>query len=126
MKRPLITGVTGQDGSYLAELPLAKVYEVHGIKRGDPLFDTQRVDRMYPDPHTNNARFKLHYGDLPCSLSLRTYPVLSPRFDPPSGYVLSVMRSSMVRSPFASFSRSLSLPGIGSCRSRFQGCGNGE
>ncbi len=63
-KRALITGVTGQDGSYLAELLLEKGYEVHGIKRRASLFNTERVDHIYEDPHTDNARFKLHYGDL--------------------------------------------------------------
>jgi GDPmannose 4,6-dehydratase len=60
----LITGITGQDGSYLAELLLEKGYIVHGIKRRASLFNTQRVDHVYQDPHIANARFKLHYGDL--------------------------------------------------------------
>jgi GDPmannose 4,6-dehydratase len=64
MKKALITGITGQDGSYLAEFLLEKGYEVHGIKRRASLFNTQRVDHIYEDPHTDNARFKLHYGDL--------------------------------------------------------------
>jgi GDPmannose 4,6-dehydratase len=64
LKKALITGVTGQDGSYLAEFLLEKGYEVHGIKRRASLFNTQRVDHIYEDPHTDNARFKLHYGDL--------------------------------------------------------------
>ncbi len=63
-KRALITGVTGQDGSYLAELLLEKGYEVHGIKRRASLFNTERVDHIYEDPHTQDAHFKLHYGDL--------------------------------------------------------------
>ena len=63
-KRALITGVTGQDGSYLAEFLLEKGYEVHGIKRRASLFNTQRVDHIYQDPHTTNRNFKLHYGDL--------------------------------------------------------------
>lgn len=63
-KRALITGITGQDGSYLAELLLEKGYEVHGIKRRASLFNTQRVDHLYQDPHADNVRFKLHYGDL--------------------------------------------------------------
>jgi GDPmannose 4,6-dehydratase len=63
-KRALITGVTGQDGSYLAEFLLEKGYEVHGIKRRASLFNTDRVDHIYQDPHVDNARFKLHYGDL--------------------------------------------------------------
>ncbi|WP_412565782.1 GDP-mannose 4,6-dehydratase [Thalassobius sp. MITS945101] len=63
-KRALITGVTGQDGSYLAEFLLEKGYEVHGIKRRASSFNTQRVDHIYQDPHVDNANFKLHYGDL--------------------------------------------------------------
>jgi len=64
MKKALITGVTGQDGSYLAELLLEKGYEVHGIKRRASLFNTQRVDHIYQDPHVDNQNFVLHYGDL--------------------------------------------------------------
>ena len=63
-KVALITGVTGQDGSYLAELLLEKGYTVHGIKRRSSQFNTQRVDHIYQDPHIDNARFHLHYGDL--------------------------------------------------------------
>lgn len=63
-KVALITGVTGQDGSYLAEFLLEKGYIVHGIKRRTSLFNTQRVDAIYQDPHIENSRFKLHYGDL--------------------------------------------------------------
>lgn len=63
-KRALITGITGQDGSYLAELLLEKGYEVHGIKRRASLFNTQRVDHLYQDPHESGARLHLHYGDL--------------------------------------------------------------
>ena len=64
MKRALITGITGQDGSYLAEFLLAKGYEVHGIKRRASSLNTQRIDHLFEDPHIQNARFKLHYGDL--------------------------------------------------------------
>jgi GDPmannose 4,6-dehydratase len=64
MKKALITGVTGQDGSYLAELLLAKGYEVHGIKRRASLFNTERIDHIYQDPHVENKNFFLHYGDL--------------------------------------------------------------
>lgn len=64
MRKALITGVTGQDGSYLAEFLLEKGYEVHGIKRRTSLFNTQRVDHIYEDPHVENANFILHYGDL--------------------------------------------------------------
>ena len=63
-KVALITGVTGQDGSYLAEFLLEKGYEVHGIKRRASSFNTQRVDHIYQDPHSSNQKFKLHYGDL--------------------------------------------------------------
>ena len=64
MKRALITGVTGQDGAYLAELLLSKGYEVHGIKRRSSSFNTGRLDHLYQDPHEKSVRFKLHYGDL--------------------------------------------------------------
>jgi GDPmannose 4,6-dehydratase len=64
MKRALITGITGQDGSYLAELLLAKGYEVHGIIRRSASFNTSRIDHIYQDPHERGARLKLHYGDL--------------------------------------------------------------
>ena len=70
MKRALITGITGQDGSYLAELLLDKGYEVHGIKRRASLFNTARVDHIYEDPHVENSRFRLHYGDLTDSSNL--------------------------------------------------------
>ncbi|WP_234264178.1 GDP-mannose 4,6-dehydratase [Hydrogenophaga sp. NFH-34] len=69
-KVALITGVTGQDGSYLAELLLEKGYIVHGIKRRSSQFNTQRVDHIYQDPHERNARFHLHYGDLTDSSNL--------------------------------------------------------
>ncbi len=64
MKRALVTGITGQDGSYLAELLLSKGYEVHGIKRRASSLNTQRVDHIYQDPHVENQHFILHYGDL--------------------------------------------------------------
>lgn len=70
MKKALITGVTGQDGSYLAEFLLEKGYEVHGIKRRASLFNTQRVDHIYQDPHVDNQKFVLHYGDLTDSSNL--------------------------------------------------------
>jgi GDPmannose 4,6-dehydratase len=69
-KSALITGVTGQDGSYLAELLLEKGYEVHGIKRRASSFNTQRVDHIYEDPHVEHQRFVLHYGDLTDSSNL--------------------------------------------------------
>ena len=64
MKKALITGITGQDGSYLAELLLEKGYEVHGMKRRASSFNTSRIDHLYQDSHDKNARLKLHYGDL--------------------------------------------------------------
>jgi GDPmannose 4,6-dehydratase len=70
MKKALITGITGQDGSYLAEFLLEKGYEVHGIKRRASLFNTQRIDHIYEDPHVEHSRFKLHYGDLTDSSNL--------------------------------------------------------
>jgi GDPmannose 4,6-dehydratase len=70
MKKALITGVTGQDGSYLAELLLEKGYQVHGIKRRASLFNTQRVDHIYQDPHVEHQNFVLHYGDLTDSSNL--------------------------------------------------------
>jgi GDPmannose 4,6-dehydratase len=70
LKRALITGVTGQDGAYLAEFLLAKGYEVHGIKRRSSLFNTARIDNIYEDPHNPDPKFVLHYGDLTDSSSL--------------------------------------------------------
>ena len=69
-KRALITGVTGQDGSYLAEFLLEKGYEVHGVKRRSSLFNTQRIDHLYKDPHEKDRRFILHYGDMTDSTNL--------------------------------------------------------
>jgi GDPmannose 4,6-dehydratase len=69
-KRALITGITGQDGSYLAEFLLEKGYEVHGIKRRASLFNTERIDHIYQDPHERKQRLKLHYGDLTDSSNL--------------------------------------------------------
>lgn len=70
MKKALITGVTGQDGAYLAELLLQKGYEVHGIKRRSSLFNTGRIDHLYQDPHLPNKRLELHFGDLTDSTNL--------------------------------------------------------
>lgn len=69
-KRALITGITGQDGAYLAEFLLNKGYEVHGIKRRSSLFNTDRIDHLYQDPHERNLKLKLHYGDLTDSTNL--------------------------------------------------------
>src|ERR1700760_4710373 len=70
MKKALITGITGQDGAYLAELLLKKGYEVHGIKRRSSLFNTDRIDHLYQDPHETNIKLTLHYGDLSDSTNL--------------------------------------------------------
>ena len=70
MKTALITGITGQDGAYLAELLLEKGYMVHGIKRRTSLFNTDRIDHLYQDPHEQQVRLKLHYGDLTDSTNL--------------------------------------------------------
>ncbi|MBI9042011.1 GDP-mannose 4,6-dehydratase [Lutibacter sp.] len=70
MKTALITGITGQDGAYLAEFLLQKGYEVHGIKRRSSLFNTERIDHLYKDPHEKNVKFKLHFGDLSDAMNL--------------------------------------------------------
>jgi GDPmannose 4,6-dehydratase len=70
MKKALITGITGQDGAYLAELLLEKGYQVHGIKRRTSLINTQRVDHLYQDPHDRNLKMILHYGDLTDSTNI--------------------------------------------------------
>ena len=69
-KVALITGITGQDGAYLAEFLLKKGYEVHGIKRRASSFNTDRIDHLYKDPHEVDVKFKLHYGDLTDSTNL--------------------------------------------------------
>ena len=70
MKKAIITGITGQDGSYLAEFLLSKGYEVHGIRRRISIFNTQRIDHLYKDPHIKNTNFYLHYGDMTDGLSI--------------------------------------------------------
>ena len=70
MKKALITGVTGQDGSYLAEFLLKKGYQVHGIKRRSSIINTSRIDHLYQDPHEANLKLILHHGDLTDSTSL--------------------------------------------------------
>ncbi|MFD1256135.1 GDP-mannose 4,6-dehydratase, partial [Mucilaginibacter terrae] len=70
MKKALITGITGQDGAYLTELLLEKGYEVHGIKRRSSLFNTDRIDHLYQDPHEDQPKLVLHYGDLSDSTNL--------------------------------------------------------
>ncbi|MBI3566214.1 MAG: GDP-mannose 4,6-dehydratase, partial [Elusimicrobia bacterium] len=71
MKKALITGITGQDGSYLAEFLLNKGYEVHGLKRRTSLFNTDRIDHLFQDPHEKKLRFILHHGDMTDSSSLQ-------------------------------------------------------
>ncbi len=70
MKKAIITGVTGQDGAYLSEYLLSKDYEVHGIKRRSSMFNTERIDHLYLDPHVNDRNFVLHYGDMTDSMNL--------------------------------------------------------
>ena len=70
MKKALVTGITGQDGSYLAEFLLSKKYVVHGIKRRSSSFNTQRIDHLYQDPHHEDNNIYLHYGDLTDSTNL--------------------------------------------------------
>src|SRR4028119_2506789 len=70
MKVALITGITGQDGAYLAEFLLKKGYQVHGLKRRTSLFNTDRIDHLYQDPHETNVKLKLHYGDLTDSTNI--------------------------------------------------------
>ena len=70
MKKALITGITGQDGAYLAEFLLQKGYDVHGIKRRTSSFNTARIDHLYQDPHDPDLRFRLHYGDMTDASSL--------------------------------------------------------
>ena len=78
-KKALITGITGQDGAYLAELLLGKGYEVHGIKRRSSLFNTDRIDHLYQDPHANDVRFFLHFGEMTDSTALiRTVQAVQP------------------------------------------------
>ena len=78
-KRALITGITGQDGAYLAEFLLDKGYEVHGIKRRSSLFNTERIDHLYQDPHAKNLRFVLHFGEMTDSTALiRTVQAVQP------------------------------------------------
>ena len=72
MRRALITGITGQDGAYLAELLIEKGYEVHGIKRRASLFNTDRIDHLYQDPHESDRRLILHHGDMTAQSQTKT------------------------------------------------------
>ncbi|WP_036165279.1 GDP-mannose 4,6-dehydratase [Massilia sp. 9096] len=111
MKKALITGVTGQDGSYLAELLLSKGYEVHGIKRRASQFNTERIDHIYQDPHAENQNFFLHYGDLsdPSNLNRIMYEV-----KPDEVYNLGAM--SHVAVSFESPEYTADVDGIGALR----------
>lgn len=111
MKVALITGITGQDGTYLAELLLEKGYMVHGIKRRSSLFNTDRIDHLYQDPHDDNVRFKLHYGDLTDSTNLIR---LVQEIQPDEIYNLGAM--SHVKVSFDSPEYVANVDGIGTLR----------
>lgn len=111
MKVALITGVTGQDGAYLAEFLLKKGYEVHGVKRRSSLFNTDRIDHLYQDPHEDNVLFKLHYGDLSDSLNLTR---IIQEVQPDEIYNLGAM--SHVRVSFDTPEYTGNVDGLGSMR----------
>lgn len=111
MKKALVTGVTGQDGSYLAELLLEKGYEVHGIKRRTSLFNTDRIDHIYEDPHQKGGNFKLHYGDLTDSTNLIR---LVQEIQPDEIYNLGAQ--SHVRVSFDSPEYTANVDGVGTLR----------
>lgn len=111
MKKALITGITGQDGAYLAELLLDKGYEVHGIKRRSSLFNTERIDHLYEDPHEENVRFKLHYGDLSDSANIIR---IVQEVQPDEIYNLGAM--SHVKVSFDSPEYTANVDGIGTLR----------
>ena len=110
-KVALITGVTGQDGAYLSELLLGKGYEVHGIKRRSSLFNTDRIDHLYEDPHNENVNFHLHYGDLTDSMNLTR---LIKEIQPDEIYNLGAM--SHVRVSFDMPEYVANVDGIGTLR----------
>jgi len=111
MKKALITGVTGQDGAYLSEFLLSKGYEVHGIKRRSSLFNTNRIDHLYQDPHDNNRKFKLHYGDLTDATNLIR---LVQEIQPDEIYNLGAM--SHVKVSFDSPEYTANVDGLGTLR----------
>lgn len=111
MKKALITGITGQDGAYLTELLLDKGYEVHGIKRRSSLFNTDRIDHLYQDPHVENAKLILHYGDLTDSMNLTR---LIQEIQPDEIYNLGAM--SHVRVSFDTPEYVANVDGIGTLR----------
>lgn len=111
MKKALITGITGQDGAYLSELLLEKGYEVHGIKRRSSLFNTDRIDHLYQDPHKSNTKMFLHYGDLTDSMNLTR---LIQEIQPDEIYNLGAM--SHVRVSFDTPEYVANVDGIGTLR----------
>lgn len=111
MKKALITGITGQDGAYLAELLLKKGYEVHGIKRRSSLFNTDRIDHLYEDPHVNDRHFILHYGDLSDSANIIR---IIQEVQPDEIYNLGAM--SHVKVSFDSPEYTANVDGIGALR----------
>lgn len=111
MKVALITGITGQDGAYLAELLLSKGYEVHGIKRRSSLFNTDRIDHLYQDPHEKNVKLKLHFGDLTDSTNLIR---LIQEIQPDEIYNLGAM--SHVKVSFDTPEYTANVDGIGTLR----------
>lgn len=111
MKKALLTGITGQDGAYLAELLLDKGYEVHGIKRRSSLFNTDRIDHLYQDPHRDGTKMFLHYGDLTDSMNLTR---LIQEIQPDEIYNLGAM--SHVRVSFDSPEYVANVDGIGTLR----------
>lgn len=110
-KKALITGITGQDGAYLTELLLAKGYEVHGIKRRSSLFNTNRIDHLYQDPHENNINLTLHYGDLTDSTNILR---IVQEVEPDEIYNLGAM--SHVKVSFDEPEYSANVDGIGTLR----------
>ena len=111
MKIALITGITGQDGAYLAELLLEKGYMVHGIKRRSSLFNTDRIDHLYQDPHAKEVRLKLHYGDMTDSMNITR---LIQEIQPDEIYNLAAM--SHVKVSFDTPEYTANADGIGTLR----------
>lgn len=111
MKKALITGITGQDGAYLAELLLEKGYEVHGVKRRSSLFNTHRIDHLYQDPHETDVRFHLHHGDLTDSMNITR---LIQEVQPDEIYNLGAM--SHVRVSFDTPEYTANVDGLGTLR----------
>src|SRR6266446_6468519 len=109
--RALITGITGQDGSFLAELLLAKGYVVHGIVRRASTFNTERLDAIYADPHERDARLRLHYGDLSDGASLRR---ILEQAEP--GEIYNLAAQSHVRVSFDQAQYTAEIVGIGTLR----------